>query len=184
MRRLINGRRPSKRTTLWLSIGLFLLGCVLALFERYATVFDPYIQSFPIDIYRLAPLVILLLVVPPCLSLRHFRHPRPYWLYPLAVTVLAGWLGYFLLFHLLPREKLPHDLPPIPWWETLLSLIVIWLISVGIAAAAIALLHLFWKPTMKQVCERCGYRLQGLRNDKCPECGESVSHLRNQVTGD
>lgn len=184
MRRLINGRRPSRRTTIWLSVGLFLLGCVLALIERYSPIFDPFDDGINIDLTRLAPLVILILLVPLCLSLRHLRHPRPYWLYPLAVTVMAGWLGYFLLFHILPREKLPHDPPPIPWWETLLSLIVIWLISVGIAAAAIALLHLFWKPTLGQVCKRCGYLLQGLRSDKCPECGESVAPLHNQATGD
>ncbi len=181
MPRLINGRRPSRRTTLWLSLGLFILGCVLALFERFVTIFDPY--QFSLDVTRLAPLVILILVVPLCLSLRHFRHPRPYWLYPLALTVLAGWLGYFLLFHILPQEKLPHDPPPIPWWESVLSLMVIWLISVGIAAAAIAILHLFWKPTLKNVCERCGYLLQGLRSNQCPECGESVAYLGNQVEG-
>ncbi len=181
MPRLINGRRPSRRTTLWLSVGLFSLGCVLALFERFVTIFDPY--QFSLDVTRLAPLVILILVVPLCLTLRHFRHPRPYWLYPLALTVLAGWLGYFLLFHILPQEELPHNPPPIPWWESVLSLIAIWLISVGIAAAAIAVLHLFWKPIRGQACERCGYLLQGLRSDQCPECGESVSQLSNQVEG-
>lgn len=155
---------------------------MLALFERYVTIFDPY--QFSLDVNRLAPLVILILVVPLCLTLRHFRHPRPYWLYPLALTVLAGWLGYFLLFHILPQEKLPHDPPPIPWWESVLSLMVIWLISVGIAAAAIAILHLFWRPTLEQACERCGYLLQGLRSDYCPECGESISQPRNQITGD
>lgn len=181
MPRLIKGRRPSRRTTLWLSVGLFTLGCVLALFERYVTYFDPY--QFSLDVNRLAPLVILILVVPLFLSLRHFHHPRPYWLYPLALTVLAGWLGYFLLFHILPQEKLPHDPPPIPWWESVLSLIVIWLISVVIAAVAIATLHLFWKPTLGKMCERCGYLLQGLRSDRCPECGESVAQLSNQVEG-
>ena len=184
MPRLINGRRPSRRTTLWLSVGLFSLGCVLALCERFVTVFDPYLQGFSFDVTRLAPLIILILLVPLCLSLRHFRHPRPYWLYPLALTVLAGWLGYFLLFHILPQEKLPPDPLPIPWWDPVLSLIVIWLISVGIATATVALLHLIWKPTFKNVCDRCGYPLQGLTSDKCPECGESIAHLHNQVTED
>ena len=184
MSRLIIGRRPSRRTTIWLSVGLFLLGCVLALLEWYLPIFDPFDDGININFTRLAPIVILILLVPLCLSLRHIRHPRPYWLYPLALTVLAGWIGYFLLFHILPQENLPHDPPPIPWWDPVLSLIVIWLISVGIAAAAVALLHLIWKPPLKNICDRCGYLLQGLTSDNCPECGESIAHLHNQVTED
>ena len=183
MPRLINGRRPSRRTTLWLSLGLFILGCVLALLERILTVFAPIENEFIPVFARVTPLITLVLVMPLCLSLRHFRHPRPYWLYPLAVTLMAGLFGYVLLFHNLPREELPQALPSDPWWLTVILVMGIWLISVGIASVAISALHLFWKPTLKPVCERCGYLLQGLRSDHCPECGESVAPLSNQVEG-
>ena len=97
--------------------------------------------------------------------------------------VTAGLLAFSLTSSILPREKLSPNPSSDPWWLIVILVMGILLISVGIAAATIAILHLFWKPTLGQACERCGYLLQGLTCDKCPECGESVAQLGNQVEG-
>ena len=174
----IRGHRPNTRAIVLLALALFLLGCVLALLEWRLPILDPFESG--INFTKLSPLLILVVLVPATLPLLHLRHPWPFWLYAVAVELVAGLGGYFLLFHILPRSG------PSPvgawgtWWATALSFVAIWLVSVGVASVCVGSLRLLWTPRLGPVCQRCGYLLLGLRDDRCPECGssESVAEIR------
>ena len=174
----IRGHRPNTGAIVALASALFLLGCVLALLEWRLPVLDPFDSG--INFTRLSPLLILVVLVPATLPLLHLRHPWPLWLYAVSVELLAGLAGYFLLFHFLPRSELAPVGVWGAWSVTALSFVAIWLVSVGVASVCISSLRLLWTPRLGPVCQRCGYLLLGLRDDRCPECGssESVAQLR------
>ncbi len=173
MAKFVKGQRPAMRVTLLLTLALFLLGCVLALLEWRLPIVDP--SGYGINFTRLSPLIILVVLVPLTLPLRHLRHPWPFWLYPVVVELMAGLLGYVLLFHILPRSEPPAVGPWGSWWVTGSSFVAIWLVSVVVAAISITASQLLWKPQLERVCHRCGYRLRGLRDERCPECGCPVT---------
>ena len=175
----IRGHRPNTGAIVALASALFLLGCVFALLEWRLPVLDPFDSG--INFTRLSPLLILVVLVPATLPLLHLRHPWPLGLSAVSVELSAGLTGYFLLYHILPRSGSSPVGAWGSWWATGLSFAAIWLVSVGVAAICITTVHLFWRPGLETaVCQRCGYLLLGLRDDRCPECGssESVAQLR------
>jgi hypothetical protein len=149
-------------------VALLLSGCALGLLEWRL---PPDALGLGFNLTRLSPLVILAVIVPAILAWQHRRGHRPSWSRTAPAEVLAGLCGYFLTFHLLHRNQ------PRPagvwdsWWVTALGFVTIWLVSVGVAAICTAAIRLLQKPRLEPRCARCGYALIGLRDDRCPECG-------------
>ena len=185
MAHFISGHRPSTRVTLLTALGLFLFGCVLALLEWRLPIIDPF--GHHINYTRLAPLVILVVLIPAILPLRHRLHPWPFWFYMVPLELAAGLLGYILLFYIVPRSDSVGSAVGVwgSWWFMVLCFVAIWLLSVGVAAICINVIHLFGKPRLEPRCGHCGYLLLGLRDDRCPECGSSIllAELRQQTQG-
>ena len=174
MAHFIRGHRPSTHVTILTALGLFLLGCVFALLEWRLPIIDPL--GHGINYTRLAPLVILVVLIPAILPLYHRRHPWPFWFYTVSVELAAGLIGYSLLFHIL--SLLRSDPPAVgvwgSWFVTGLSLVAIWLTAIGVAAIGITTFHRFRKPGLEPRCAQCGYLLFGLRAGNCPECGSPI----------
>ncbi len=152
MAHFISGHRPSTRVTLLTALGLFVFGCVLALLEWRLPIIDPF--GHHINYTRLAPLLILVVFIPALLPLRHRRHPWPFWFFTVPVELAAGLLGYILVSHTVPRRDFVGPVVGVwgSWWVTVLSLVAIWLVSVGVAAICINAIHLFGKPRLEPRC--------------------------------
>ena len=74
-------------------------------------------------------------------------------------------MGYFLVFHILPRPEQGAAGLWGSWPVSVLSFVAIWLLSVAVAAICLGGVRLVWRPHMGQICRRCGYLLVGLPDD-------------------
>jgi hypothetical protein len=168
---IIRGQLPTTRSTVSRALALFALGCLLAILEWRLP--DVVVGS-GVDLTRLAPLLVLGLLVPAALLLVHRRHPWPSWLSAVSLELLAGLTAYSLVYHVLPRNEPDAIGEWGSWAVTVLSFVAIWLLAAGVASIGIAATHLIWKPRIEHACRQCGYLLVGLSDDRCPECGRST----------
>lgn len=171
MPRSIAGARPTRRMTGIIGGCLLVFGGLLGMLESSL----PLIE-FPgtrIVANRLVPLVLLVLVVPVLLPLAHLRHPRPHWFWPVLWQVLAGLVGYIVVFQVMNQGLLHFfdqlDLP------SLAISSLLWVIGCGVAAGSISAVHMFRRPQLDfPQCPACDYSLQGVKSDRCPECGRQI----------